>query len=301
MGFFDIVKKNVKGFKNAYNEGRQNALNQQFGNERDTVIKIAAIAGNKDEVIKFISERTGWTYNEAKDELSELPFYYWGTYTEMTYWEQELDKLEFDDLDTDLDIDFELKLNYEIAYLKINSVGENIELVTKIVEKTMEDKNEAEEFLDCLPDCIEGPAEYIEYVHNKLLNAGADVMLLDAETYDMDYFMENNVISTDEWHLVVTDASDQKVKAIKIIKDYTSCSLAEAKDFVDNLPQSLSGSEEVIREIHAEFMAIGGKSAIIEPKIEPEKENVPQNKFCTSCGSQVEIGNAFCAKCGARL
>ena len=65
------------------------------------------------------------------------------------------------------------------------------------------------------------------------------------------------------FNVVLTDAGDQKIKVIKVVRDATGLGLKEAKDLVDGAPKTLKEnvSKEEAEELKAKFEEVG---AVIE-------------------------------------
>ena len=65
--------------------------------------------------------------------------------------------------------------------------------------------------------------------------------------------------------VVLTDAGDQKIKVIKVVRDATGLGLKEAKDLVDGAPKTVKegASKEEAEELKAKFSEVG---AVVELK-----------------------------------
>ena len=63
--------------------------------------------------------------------------------------------------------------------------------------------------------------------------------------------------------VVLTEAGDQKIKVIKVVRDATGLGLKEAKDLVDGAPKTVKEnvSKEEAEELKAKFTEVG---AVIE-------------------------------------
>ena len=63
--------------------------------------------------------------------------------------------------------------------------------------------------------------------------------------------------------VVLTDAGDQKIKVIKVVRDATGLGLKEAKDLVDGAPKTVKegAAKEEAEEIKAKFVEAG---AVVE-------------------------------------
>ena len=63
--------------------------------------------------------------------------------------------------------------------------------------------------------------------------------------------------------VVLTDAGDQKIKVIKVVRDATGLGLKEAKDLVDGAPKTVKEgvSKEEAEDLKAKFTEVG---AVIE-------------------------------------
>ena len=59
--------------------------------------------------------------------------------------------------------------------------------------------------------------------------------------------------------VVLTDAGDQKIKVIKVVRDATGLGLKEAKDLVDGAPKTVKegASKEEAEELKAKFTEVG--------------------------------------------
>ena len=67
------------------------------------------------------------------------------------------------------------------------------------------------------------------------------------------------------FNVVLTDAGDQKIKVIKVVRDATGLGLKEAKDLVDGAPKTVKEnvSKEEAEDLKAKFAEVG---AVIELK-----------------------------------
>lgn len=65
--------------------------------------------------------------------------------------------------------------------------------------------------------------------------------------------------------VVLTDAGDQKIKVIKVVRDATGLGLKEAKDLVDGAPKTIKegASKEEAEDLKAKFSEVG---AVVELK-----------------------------------
>ena len=61
------------------------------------------------------------------------------------------------------------------------------------------------------------------------------------------------------YNVVLTDAGDQKIKVIKVVRDATGLGLKEAKDLVDGAPKTVKEnvSKEEAEELKAKFSEVG--------------------------------------------
>ena len=59
--------------------------------------------------------------------------------------------------------------------------------------------------------------------------------------------------------VVLTDAGDQKIKVIKVVRDATGLGLKEAKDLVDGAPKTIKegASKEEAEDLKAKFAEVG--------------------------------------------
>ena len=59
--------------------------------------------------------------------------------------------------------------------------------------------------------------------------------------------------------LVLTEAGDQKIKVIKVVRDATGLGLKEAKDLVDGAPKTIKegASKEEAEDLKAKFAEVG--------------------------------------------
>ena len=59
--------------------------------------------------------------------------------------------------------------------------------------------------------------------------------------------------------VVLTDAGDQKIKVIKVVRDATGLGLKEAKDLVDGAPKTVKEgvSKEEAEDLKAKFAEVG--------------------------------------------
>ena len=67
------------------------------------------------------------------------------------------------------------------------------------------------------------------------------------------------------FNVVLTEAGDQKIKVIKVVRDATGLGLKEAKELVDGAPKTVKegASKEEAEELKAKFTEVG---AVIELK-----------------------------------
>ena len=67
------------------------------------------------------------------------------------------------------------------------------------------------------------------------------------------------------FNVVLTDAGDQKIKVIKVVRDATGLGLKEAKDLVDGAPKTVKEgvSKEEAEDLKAKFAEVG---AVVELK-----------------------------------
>ena len=65
------------------------------------------------------------------------------------------------------------------------------------------------------------------------------------------------------FNVVLTDAGDQKIKVIKVVRDATGLGLKEAKDLVDGAPKTVKEnvSNEEAEDLKAKFTEVG---AVVE-------------------------------------
>ena len=65
------------------------------------------------------------------------------------------------------------------------------------------------------------------------------------------------------FNVVLTEAGDQKIKVIKVVRDATGLGLKEAKDLVDGAPKTVkeNASKEEAEELKNKFTAVG---AVVE-------------------------------------
>ena len=65
------------------------------------------------------------------------------------------------------------------------------------------------------------------------------------------------------FNVVLTEAGDQKIKVIKVVRDATGLGLKEAKDLVDGAPKTVKEnvSKEEAEELKAQFTEVG---AVVE-------------------------------------
>ena len=65
------------------------------------------------------------------------------------------------------------------------------------------------------------------------------------------------------FNVVLTEAGDQKIKVIKVVRDATGLGLKEAKDLVDGAPKTVKEnvSKEEAEELKAKFTEVG---AVVE-------------------------------------
>ena len=65
------------------------------------------------------------------------------------------------------------------------------------------------------------------------------------------------------FNVVLTEAGDQKIKVIKVVRDATGLGLKEAKDLVDGAPKTIKEgvAKEEAEELKAKFVEVG---AVVE-------------------------------------
>lgn len=63
-----------------------------------------------------------------------------------------------------------------------------------------------------------------------------------------------------EFDVVLTEAGDQKIKVIKVVREATGLGLKEAKDLVDNAPKAIKEgiSKEEAEKLEAAIKEVGG-------------------------------------------
>lgn len=68
-----------------------------------------------------------------------------------------------------------------------------------------------------------------------------------------------------EFDVVLTEAGDQKIKVIKVVRDATGLGLKEAKELVDGAPKTIKEgvAKEEAEELKAKFTEVG---AVVELK-----------------------------------
>ena len=61
------------------------------------------------------------------------------------------------------------------------------------------------------------------------------------------------------FNVVLTDAGDQKIKVIKVVRDATGLGLKEAKDIVDGAPKTIKEgvAKDEAEELKAKFVEVG--------------------------------------------
>ena len=61
------------------------------------------------------------------------------------------------------------------------------------------------------------------------------------------------------YNVVLTDAGDQKIKVIKVVRDATGLGLKEAKDLVDGAPKTVKENvaKEEAEDLKAKFVEVG--------------------------------------------
>ena len=62
-----------------------------------------------------------------------------------------------------------------------------------------------------------------------------------------------------EFDVVLTEAGDQKIKVIKVVRDATGLGLKEAKDLVDGAPKTIKEgvAKDEAEELKAKFVEVG--------------------------------------------
>ena len=74
---------------------------------------------------------------------------------------------------------------------------------------------------------------------------------------------EGGAAEKTEFDVVLTDAGDQKIKVIKVVRDATGLGLKEAKELVDGAPKTVKEnvSKEEAEDLKAKFTEVG---AVVE-------------------------------------
>lgn len=287
MGFFrDIVDAFKEGYENGYEETRNQELQETEYEETDEVtLSILSVGENRSMIMQMLEEITAWDLEYIEEFLNDMPNTIHGPEENMLYIQEKLQEFGADSYILEED---------EFVYLKVSSIGKNKAEAMEIIENELGVANEQELKL---PDYFRGPIEYMEKIYRKLKNAGADVELMGLEEYFEEVGENEEEIEEAECTLSVIDAGFDEIALIRIIREYTDITeLKDARDFVENLPQMISGSQEVLENMKGRLDEIGVLSEIDYGEREKQQKMV----YCAACGQQMPSDAKFCMNCGAR-
>lgn len=115
----------------------------------------------------------------------------------------------------------------------------------------------------------------------------------------------------DDAKIYMYSAGSNKVRIIKLVREYLNCDLREAKELVDSCDGDnviyFEGEDKVaLYELYANLQAEGAE---VEIASEEEAEDSDENRdnddsevrFCPMCGNKVNKGDRFCIACGKSL
>lgn len=284
MGFF---KDFVEAFKEGYDEAENEKVQEIQNAESDEVtLSIISVGENRSMILQVLEETTDWSLEEIESFLDDMPNTIHGPEGNILYFQEKLQEYGADSYIVEED---------ELVILKVSSIGKNKAEAMEIIESTFQ--VEAGQELE-LPDYFKGPIEYLEKIYRKLKTAGADVELMGLEEYLEEVGENEDEAEMEaECTLHIMDAGVNKVALIRVIRECTDITeLSEAKDFVDNLPQDLYGSTEVLENIKSRLDEIGVQSEINYGEREEQQKIV----YCTECGRQIPSDAKFCMNCGTR-
>ena len=314
MGFFKGFKDFVNVQKDAFMEGYEEERERLFAYDQDeddedtedTVFLCLISAGDrKADVVDYFVEQMEWTVEETREFVDDFPDSISGSRDSISSMRGDLQKLGVVSYIVEPD---------ERVYLKISSIqAANESVVTAIMTKALGNDSEwALEFLSDLPGYLSSPKECARKIYERLYRNGVEVRMMSAAEYEdemaeyeakMDegeYDDEyEDEIDEDEYELEITSAGRNKATIVSTIRNYTDMSLAEAKEFVDNLPQTLYGSLELMEELQEVLEMEGADAVIHDPDMEIEDDT--PDRFCPSCGNKVSPTAKFCTACGARI
>ena len=321
MGFFkgfkDFVNVQKDAFMEGYEEERERLLayDQDEDDEdmEDIVFLCLISAGDrKADVVNYFVERMEWTVEETREFVDDFPDSISGSRDSISSMRGDLQKLGVVSYIVEPD---------ERVYLKISSIhAANESVVTAIMTKALGNDSEwALEFLSDLPGYLSSPKECARKIYERLYRNGVEVQMMSAAEYEdemaeyEDQMAEyeakldegeyddeyEDEIDEDEYELEITSAGRNKATIVSTIRNYTDMSLAEAKEFVDNLPQTLYGSLELMEELQEVLEMEGADAVIHDPDMEIEDDT--PDRFCPSCGNKVSPTAKFCTACGARI
>ena len=303
MGFFkgfkDFVNVQKDAFMEGYEEERERLLaydqDEDDEDTEDTVFLCLISAGDrKEDVVDYFVEQMEWTVEETREFVDDFPDSISGSRDSISSMRGDLQKLGVVSYIVEPD---------ERVYLKISSIhAANESVVTAIMTKALGiDSEWVYEFLSVLPGYVPSPKECAKKLYERLYRNGVEVQMMSAAEYEdeMDEDEYEDEIDEDEYELEITSAGRNKATIVSTIRNYTDMSLAEAKEFVDNLPQTLYGSLELMEELQEVLEMEGADAVIHDPDMEIEDDT--PDRFCPSCGNKVSPTAKFCTACGARI
>lgn len=261
----------------------QEPQNVEDEESEEVTLSIISIGENRSMITQILQEVTDWELEYIESFLDDMPNVIHGPEKDISYVQEKLQEFGADSYIVEDD---------ELVFLKISSIGKNKAEAMKIFESEfgIADEQELE-----LPDYFKGPIERMEKIYRELKSTGVMVEIMGLEEY-LEEIGEDEVEMEAECILHIMDTGVNEVAFIRIIRecaDFTG--LAEVKDFVDNLPQDLYGSMEVLKDIKARLDEIGVKS-----EINCGEKKMPKVVYCSACGIQMPSDARFCMNCGAK-
>lgn len=248
-------KEALEAFKKGYNEAKmneqQNLEEPELETEEIVSLCVVSIEKNKDEIANLLHENSGWEFDMIEQFMTDIPAEINCCREEAVQLEQELKKLGADVYFLNDD---------ERVYLKISSLGEKQNAVKDILIRCIHsDKATLDSLLNEMPCYLSGSIERQQRYYEMLLGEGAEVEILSAEDYEAEIYADEEQL----YALQIISIGDNKVKAIKLIRDYTEMSLSEVYELVNNLPLNIGGTLAGLEAFQAELNQLGAESIII--------------------------------------
>ena len=106
------------------------------------------------------------------------------------------------------------------------------------------------------------------------------------------------------YDIELTEAGDNKVKVIRVVRDMTGLGLAEAKDFVESSAKTLKGisgekADAIRNRLESEGAKVIMRLSQDSKTVTDKKDNI-QMVACSSCGKMISENAKFCNFCGKK-